>query len=176
MSGAQPDAGTGVDPVEDGAREEIWVREMAPGEADLVEERRLASMEEGRRYRGGERLAVADGTSVDSRGEPAGTTGETVTLMAVFRSSVIGVLRAHQRNRAEWTVDFVHVLPEARGAGAGDALMDELIERLRARGVGWLGARALPGDRETKNLYERHGMSAKLIEVGVDLGSVTRNE
>lgn len=139
----------------------ISVREMRPDEVGIVESHRRLAHREASRYRGGERLAedfsVPDGT---------GRSGSVVVLVAVFGSSVIGSLIATRTSPREWMIVHVHVIEAAREAGAGDALMDALVGRLRSDGALWLGAHALPGDRETKNLFERQGMSARLIEVG----------
>ena len=145
-----------------GMSDAIVVREMQPDEEPIVESHRRASLDEALRYRGGERYARG---ALDASAAHA----VQVTFVAQFRSSIIGSLRAHQATAGEWLIDHVHVIEGAREAGAGDALMDALVARLRSHGARWLGALALPGDRETKNLYERQGMSARLIEVGRSL-------
>lgn len=60
-------------------------------------------------------------------------------------------------------VDQVWVTPEARENGFGDALLELAIERARALGASAVEGQALPGDRHTKNLYERAGIVARLI-------------
>jgi ribosomal protein S18 acetylase RimI-like enzyme len=62
-------------------------------------------------------------------------------------------------------VDQVYVTPEARQLGFGDALLALATETARQAGAGYLEGHALPGDRETKNLYERAGVTARLITV-----------
>ncbi len=62
---------------------------------------------------------------------------------------------------------FVH--PEARELGLGDALLAAALEAARAAGCTVLEGTALPGDRETKNLYERAGIKARKIVVSVPL-------
>jgi len=62
-------------------------------------------------------------------------------------------------------VERVHVVPEARELGFGDALLSEIIELGRGEGCVIVEAEALPGDRETKNLYERAGITARNIVV-----------
>ena len=52
--------------------------------------------------------------------------------------------------------------------GCGDALVDE-ARSIAKSGSRRLEAIALPGDRETKNLYERAAITAKAITVAVDL-------
>lgn len=69
--------------------------------------------------------------------------------------------------RAE--VHAVYVTPLAREVGFGDALLDTAITRYRQAGALTLDAEALPGDRHTKNLYERAGIKARLITVSIEL-------
>jgi GNAT superfamily N-acetyltransferase len=60
-------------------------------------------------------------------------------------------------------VDQVWVTPEARENGFGDALLAFVIDRARTAGAVGVEGQALPGDRHTKNLYERAGIVARLI-------------
>jgi GNAT superfamily N-acetyltransferase len=60
-------------------------------------------------------------------------------------------------------VDQVWVTPEARELGFGDELLASAIEHGRSRGAIAVEGQALPGDRHTKNLYERAGIVARLI-------------
>lgn len=62
-------------------------------------------------------------------------------------------------------VDEVYVQPEARELGFGDAMIEAIIEAGAAAGCTLIEAEALPGDRDTKNLYERAGITARLIVV-----------
>ena len=62
-------------------------------------------------------------------------------------------------------VDQVYVTPEARELGFGDALLEAATEAATAAGATVLEGTALPGDRETKNLYERAGITARSITV-----------
>ena len=59
----------------------------------------------------------------------------------------------------------VYVTPEARELGFGDGLLEAAIELARAQGAVAIEAEALPGDRETKNLYERAGVTARKLVV-----------
>ena len=63
----------------------------------------------------------------------------------------------------------VYVRPEARELGFGDELLAVALARARAGGASWFEAEALPGDRDTKNLYERAGITARLIVVSTRL-------
>jgi GNAT superfamily N-acetyltransferase len=62
-------------------------------------------------------------------------------------------------------IDQVFVTPDAREVGFGDALVEAAESAAREGGATLLEGQALPGDRETKNLYERAGITARLITV-----------
>lgn len=59
----------------------------------------------------------------------------------------------------------VFVEPEARELGLGDALLEAAVDAARGAGCQSLEGTALPGDRATKNLYERGGIVARKIIV-----------
>lgn len=67
-------------------------------------------------------------------------------------------------------VEQVHVTPEARELGFGDRMIELAIEGIRAVGGTAIESFALPGDRETKNLFERAGITARKIIVHKRLG------
>jgi len=53
--------------------------------------------------------------------------------------------------------------------GAGATLIDELRKHAKLRGCTRIDAYALPGDRLTKNLFERAGMKARLLIASSEL-------
>lgn len=57
----------------------------------------------------------------------------------------------------------VFVTARARRVGVGDALIATARAQARDRGCSRIDALALPGDRDTKNLFERNGLTARLI-------------
>ncbi len=63
----------------------------------------------------------------------------------------------------------VYVEPQAREIGFGDWLLEAAIEQARSRGCKTIEGFALPGDRATKNLYERAGITARKITVSKEL-------
>jgi GNAT superfamily N-acetyltransferase len=67
-------------------------------------------------------------------------------------------------------VEQVYVTPEARELGFGDALLEAATAAATEAGAQVLEGEALPGDRDTKNLYERAGITARLITVSRRLG------
>ena len=81
---------------------------------------------------------------------------------------VFGYLEAaYEGSTARVRQVFVH--PEARELGLGDALLAAALDAARAAGCTVLEGTALPGDRATKNLYERAGIKARKIVVSVPL-------
>lgn len=62
-------------------------------------------------------------------------------------------------------VDLVYVHDEARELGLGEELIATVIQWAADVGATWIEAEALPGDRMTKNLFERVGLVARLITV-----------
>ena len=63
----------------------------------------------------------------------------------------------------------VYVQPEARQLGFGDGLLDAARQEAQRHGCSALEGFALPGDRDTKNLYERAGITARKIIVSTRL-------
>ncbi len=59
----------------------------------------------------------------------------------------------------------LYVDPGAREVGVGEAMMDLVLAWSRGRGCRGIDARALPGDRATKNFFERYGLTARAIVV-----------
>jgi GNAT superfamily N-acetyltransferase len=62
-------------------------------------------------------------------------------------------------------IDQVYVAVEARELGFGDALVAAAMDWAREQGAELIEAETLPGDRNLKNLYERAGVTARLITV-----------
>jgi GNAT superfamily N-acetyltransferase len=84
-------------------------------------------------------------------------------LVAHIGDVVVGFLVGKLSADKILRIDQVWVTPEARENGFGDALLAGSIERARRIGARAVEGQALPGDRHTKNLYERAGIVARLI-------------
>ncbi|MFM9123536.1 MAG: N-acetyltransferase family protein, partial [Actinomycetota bacterium] len=67
------------------------------------------------------------------------------------------------------TIEQIFVTKDARGLGLGDSLLAEVMRWAKSERLAALDGYALPGDRETKNLFERAGLVARLITVTTDL-------
>ena len=87
----------------------------------------------------------------------------------------VGVLLIDRRDlvdgRSLARMTFVFVHPRAREIGVGEALIDAACDWALASGCIGIDGLALPGDRRTKNLYERSGMTAREITVHRELPS-----
>jgi GNAT superfamily N-acetyltransferase len=65
----------------------------------------------------------------------------------------------------------IYVEPGARELGFGDEMLEAARVEAQRHGCSVLEGTALPGDRETKNLYERAGMTARKIIVSTQLNT-----
>jgi L-amino acid N-acyltransferase YncA len=90
------------------------------------------------------------------------------TLVAEVESVVVGVLTmrlpgGYRRDVA--VIDLLYVTPGAREVGLGEALLEAAVAGARGAGAREIEASALPGDRESKNLFERAGLVTRLLVV-----------
>lgn len=72
-------------------------------------------------------------------------------------------------SKAVAMVRRVYISESARELGAGATLIDEVRKQAKTLGCTRIDAYALPGDRLTKNLFERAGMKARLLIASSDL-------
>ena len=112
--------------------------------------------------RGGDRWLA---THPPHGGRPA---GDGRVWVAAIDGVVLGYLVMTVGGEVARVTD-VYVHPDAREVGCGDGLLAAALDAARQAGAGVLEAEALPGDRETKNLYERAGITARLITVSTPL-------
>ena len=84
--------------------------------------------------------------------------------VAVIGDVVAGYLVSHHAQEIAY-IDEVYVTPDARGVGFGDALLEAAMVAGRNARCKVIEGEALPGDRETKNLYERAAITARLLVV-----------
>ena len=92
-----------------------------------------------------------------------GAAGTVDVYAAVIDDVLVGYLVADLGDDSIVRIDQVWVTPEARELGFGDNLLAAAIDSARSRGAVAVEGQALPGDRHTKNLYERAGIVARLI-------------
>ena len=138
------------------------VREFTAADEVALDELAALARESIREARGGARW-------IETHPIPNWNDPDVVVLVADLDGVVIGYLAARMGGDQVMQVDEVFVLEQARVVGFGDALVEEIQRLARERGAKRLEAEALPGDRDTKNLWERAGITARLITVSVDL-------
>ena len=133
----------------------IAIREaVAEDESDLST-LDMEARSEGARHRGSRHLFDSLGPFSDRWAGRGTSHGFDV---AVVRELVVGFVVVRHGERP--LLDQVFVLPQARGLGVGSNLLKDAVSR---HGAENLDALSLPGDRLTKNLYERSGLKARLI-------------
>lgn len=62
-------------------------------------------------------------------------------------------------------IEAIFVERAARGCGIGELMMSVAIDWFRSHDCVGVEATALPGERDTKNFFEEHGLTARLITV-----------
>ena len=70
---------------------------------------------------------------------------------------------------ARAVLETIYVEPEARAVGVGSSLMRAVRSWAIGRGAAAIDATVLPGDRASKNFFERHGLVARAITVRTPL-------
>lgn len=118
--------------------------------------------------RGGDRW-LAEHPEVGSGWAQRCRDGGVDVVVAHIGDVVVGYLVGVLGDDRIIRVDQVWVTEMARENGFGDALLDLVMERARANGAVAVEGASLPGDRHTKNLYERAGIVARLITTYRDL-------
>ena len=115
--------------------------------------------------RGGDRWLATHPARRDGWAESVADSGALVAHIGDVIVGYLAIVRTAQIAR----VEEVYVTPGAREVGFGDALLEQASEIARDWGCTIIEGEALPGDRETKNLYERAGITARLIVVSRSL-------
>jgi len=118
-------------------------------------------------FRGADRLA-SDVPEIGSRWLEELNNDAVFVLVGGIDSVVMGYLVARMFAKSVnqiATIEQVFVTHDARNLGVGDALVSSALAWAQQQKLTALDALALPGDRETKNLYERSGLVARLITV-----------
>lgn len=133
------------------------VRRAEPGDRALLDDLRAAARAAVTDQRGGPELLASCAPA--SWAEPG-----DVVFVAALEGLVVGYLRLTVSATVA-SVAEVFVIPEGRELGCGDDLLAAAIDEAVHHGCTRLDAVALPGDRATKNLYERAGVVARAIIV-----------
>jgi GNAT superfamily N-acetyltransferase len=91
---------------------------------------------------------------------------DRVLLVGTIDRVAVGVGAGHVTPRAGervGVIDCCYVETAARGVGVGTALAESLVAWFTTAACSAIDAPALPGDRETKQLFESQGLSARLL-------------
>ena len=141
------------------------------GDLERVVELAGAGHEEMRLLRGGELWAVREARPgpLDEAYRAVLADPEQLLVVGVFDGYIagFGTVRAEalRDGRRLAVVDDLYVEPAFRGVGVGEAVMDVLVDWARQRDCIGIDSLALPGDRETKNFFERFGLKARALRV-----------
>jgi GNAT superfamily N-acetyltransferase len=138
------------------------VRDVRSDERALIGVLDARSAEEGQAFRGADAHEASLG-AFDDRWPVAGLPDSRRFVVVTVGDVIVGFASVEMDADPRPLLTRIHVRPEARSLGAGATLLRHVLaEARRLRGAS-LDALSLPGDRETKNLYERQGMKARLI-------------
>jgi GNAT superfamily N-acetyltransferase len=150
---------------------QVFTRTASKGDCEVLEVLETEARSSLDRFRGGARL----GEEFEIFGKQWARVidhSSLKTFVAGIDQNVMGYLVAKlgQVNAGKIaTIEQVFVTKDARNIGIGDALVGAAIAWAKAESLVALDGFALPGDRETKNLFERSGLVARLITVTTDL-------
>ncbi len=150
---------------------QIFTRKGSATDSEVLQALELEARSSLDTFRGGSRMGdeqalVGEGWSREV------SNSEVVVFVGGVDKVVMGYLLARRgavKTGAIATIEQVFVTKDARNFGIGDALITSSIEWAKGESLVALDGVALPGDRETKNLYERSGLVARLITVTTDL-------
>jgi GNAT superfamily N-acetyltransferase len=138
-------------------RPEFRIRAVTSSDRAQVESLDEAATREASRHRGSTQLLSELGP-FERRWKTVGS--DRTMFVAEVGSSIVGWASVVEGDRQRPLLESVFVVPQARQLGVGAAMLREVTAQF---GVSRIDALSLPGDRLTKNLYERGGLKARLI-------------
>jgi GNAT superfamily N-acetyltransferase len=145
------------------------VRRAEPADAAALSDLERGARAELRDTRGGVRWLDTHPAIADGWADTIGTHAVWVATIPADDATdvVVGFLVADRAAdpMPVARIDQVYVAAEARELGFGDALVAAAMDWAREQGAELIEAETLPGDRNLKNLYERAGVTARLITV-----------
>jgi GNAT superfamily N-acetyltransferase len=147
---------------EDMSTPDFLCRLATQADREVVESFDRASSEEGRLFRGVEVLDESLG-SFANRWPTGSMSGAMPFFVVVEQGEIVGFAILDRAAEPRPLLTRIYVTPRARELGAGAALLNYVTAHAEREGAHSIDALSLPGDRETKNLYERQGMKARLI-------------
>jgi GNAT superfamily N-acetyltransferase len=150
-------------------RVEETVRTATHADVDAIVELELESRSHLPEVRGGTSW-LADNPAIDAASivERLTTPTDDLVLVGELDGVVLGFATATIARRDSGEIcDLTRLYgsPGGRELGLGELMLEAATEWARSRGCTAIESFALPGDRETKNLFERFGMKARLLVV-----------
>jgi len=146
-------------------------RRATPGDVPAAAALHRAALHDVQSKRGGPALAVEVArTDVDGSLGRDIDNPDRLVLLGCLGDEPVGLAVARLHVPAAAVLTELWVLPAARGVGVGHTLLEAVLAAAREAGCTGLDARALPGDRATKNFFEDHSMVARAITVHTGFG------
>ena len=132
-----------------------------------------AAADELRQQRGGEALLRTQrGTSTSADIiRTALVDDSSMVWCASWEHVMVGyaIARLERSGEIVATLSDIYTMPEARSVGVGEILLESALAWAIAHEAIAIDAQTLPGARESKNLFERFGLTARLLTVRRDL-------
>lgn len=148
-------------------------RPAAVEDIPLLSELMVEAVAELRSHRGGEVFEVSlhEGREHVEILRESIESADTMVWCGLWDSALVGYAIATHRTDGEPVVLLreIYTTPEARDVGVGEALVEAAIAWAIANEAQAIDAQTLPGARQSKNLFERFGLTARLITVRRDL-------
>jgi GNAT superfamily N-acetyltransferase len=150
---------------------EEWARPAVAADAPRITELALLARDELVPTKGGELFYAREARAgdLDLLSTVNLDLDSSLVVVAGIDDVVLGYAAVRVEHLRDGTllgvIDDVFVEPEARGIGLGEALMDLVVPWCTERGCRGIDAVALPGNRGTKNYFERFGLVARAILV-----------
>jgi GNAT superfamily N-acetyltransferase len=143
------------------------VRFARPHDAQAISELETQCIQESKHFRGSAQLLTAAPMIADGIGEIIAKANHA--LFVIETSGEVCGFAHLEISSPVATVRRVFVRSTARDLGAGATLIEALRTHARSQGCTQIDAYALPGDRLTKNLFERAGMKTRLLIASSEL-------
>ncbi len=143
------------------------VRACEIRDAQSIELLERQAVDEGQQYRGVQQI-LGEAPLIGADLSNVLSSGNQFVLIVDHQSQTQGF--AHVVIDGEVaTVRRIFIATQARNLGAGAKLLAAVRTEAKRRGCKQIDAIALPGDRLTKNLFERANMKARLLIASSDL-------
>jgi GNAT superfamily N-acetyltransferase len=142
----------------------IATRHATVDDLDDVDRLRGIARAETRAKKGGDLFVAELDAAHDPAATPDAPAPARTTLVTTIGEAVVGYATV-SRTGAIGLVEELYCEPEARGVGVGHSLIDAATALASQWGCAYLDSTVLPGDRETKNFFEAHGMVSRLLRV-----------